>query len=274
MKESLDLEKFNFEDYVTLVESFSHVKFFEREHYYEINGERCPLSVSKLISKYEKPFNSEQLAKKVAQRDGFLVEDVLNKWENLKNYSCHKGSEFHLFVENYLERRQIPLNRGAFINFISNEKNQYDEKDVEKYYTEMAHLINNFKSFYEWWKQDHVLIKSEFVVGDKETKLCGTIDNLSYNKKTKQFVLFDYKTNKEIKRKNKYGEYMLEPFKHIPKCEYSKYSLQLWLYQLIIERNTPFKVSDAYIVWIGDSDYELINYKNYKSEALMMLESL
>ena len=41
-----------------------------------------------------------------------------------------------------------------------------------------------FKEFYEWWKIDHILIKSEFVIGNS---ICGgiggTIDNLSYNTK-------------------------------------------------------------------------------------------
>jgi hypothetical protein len=270
-KESLALEDPNFNTLIQLYNSFSDIKFLEKNHKYEICGEPAKISVSGLISKYEKPFDSQTLATRIAKKDGVPVEYVLEKWERNKNYSCHKGSEFHLYVENFLERRQIPIDRESIIELISGSAGYYKE-DLENYYSEMALLIKNFKSFYDWWKEDHILIKSEFVVGDKSTGICGTIDNLSFNTKTKEFAIFDYKTNKEIKMDNQYGEKMLEPFSYIPKCEYSKYSLQLSLYKEIFERNTPFKISYCGIVWVaGKDDYVLYEPKDYKKEAVSML---
>jgi hypothetical protein len=67
---------------------------------------------------------------------------------------------------------------------------------------------------------------------------------------------------------------MLEPFDYIPKCEYSKYSLQLSLYKEIFERNTPFEISYCGIVWVaGKDEYEIYESKDYKEEAIMMLEN-
>jgi hypothetical protein len=264
----------NFDDFIKLSESFSNVKFFEKNHSYEIDGEKSIISVSGLISKYEKPFESQKIAKKVAIKEGVTVESILEKWEYNKEYSCHKGSEFHLYVENFLERRFCSIDKKSFINFIKSNNKNYSEDLLDDYYKEMAILIRNFKNFYEWWKQDHILLKSEFVIGDKQTKICGTIDNLSYNKKTKKLVIFDYKTNKKINKNNIYGETFLKPFSNIEKCEYMKYSLQLNLYQLIFERNSSFKIEDSYIVWVGGSeDYELIKCSNLKSEALSMLNN-
>jgi hypothetical protein len=269
----INLNPPNLQTLVELYDSFSGIKYFDKDHTYEINGEKAITSVSGLIGKYEKPFDTKKMAGNVARKEGVSIETILERWEYSKNYSCHKGSEFHLYVENFLERRFAPLDRKAFVNFIAPNNEIYHELTVENYYKEMALLIRNFKSFYDWWKEDHILIKSEFVVGDKKSKVCGTIDNLSFNKKTNEFAIFDYKTNKKINRKNNYGETLLEPFKHISKCELAKYSLQLWLYKIIIERNSPFKVGDLGIVWVaGEDDYELIEPTNYKKEAIQMLD--
>jgi ATP-dependent exoDNAse (exonuclease V) beta subunit len=264
----------NLQTLIELYDSFSSVRFFDKDHNYEIDGEKAITSVSGLIGRYEKPFDTQKIAERVANKQGVSVKQIIEQWEYNKNYSCHKGSEFHLYVENFLERRFAPLDRQAIINFISGSAG-YHKEDLEKYYQEMALFIRNFKNFYDWWKQDHILIKSEFVVGDKRSKVCGTIDNLSFNKKTNEFAIFDYKTNKKINRKNDYGETLLDPYDYIPKCELSKYSLQLWLYKLIIERNSPFQVGELGIVWVaGEDDYELIKPVDYRKEAAQMLESV
>jgi len=273
MKESSALVNPNFEDLIKLEEAFSDIKFFEKDHHYEINGERASMSVSQLISKYEKPFD-KNIAHRVAKRDNRLVEDVLWDWDFNKDYSCHKGSEFHLIVEQFFQRRIVPIDRESIISFYKKKQSDFWQEDqIEKYYNEMAVLVRNFKNFYEWWRQDHILLKSEFVIGDKQKKICGTIDNLSYNKKTGKLAIFDYKTNKEIKKTGYKGEMLLSPLDNIPKCELGKYSLQLWLYKTILEKNSNFEVGDCKIVWVtGSEDYELIDTINLEREAELLLK--
>jgi hypothetical protein len=56
-------------------------------------------------------------------------------------------------------------------------------------------------------------------------------------------------------------------------CEYIKYSLQLNLYQYIIEKNSPFKVPKSYIVWVADKEnYELMQTLQLQKEAKMLIE--
>jgi ATP-dependent exoDNAse (exonuclease V) beta subunit len=272
-KESLDSTKINLDSLVILNENFSNIKFFEKDHKYTIDDVLAKTSVSGLIKTYEKGFDSTGIAKIVARRDGRSVSEVLEEWNFKRDYSCHKGSEFHLFVENFLERKKISINKDALITFMKDRPVYDDNKFIVQYYNEMAQMISNFINFYDWWKQDHILLKSEFVIGDKETRICGTIDNLSYNKKTKKLSLFDYKTNKEIKLENPRGDRMLSPLDHLQSCELVKYSLQLWLYKLIIERNTPFEVDDSYIVWVAGNDYELFPILDLKKEAETILTS-
>lgn len=268
-KNELDL---NFDTLIKLEDCFSEIKFFDKNHTYTIDGNPAKTSVSGLIKKYEKPFEQEKIAEFVARKNEKSVEQVLAEWNFLKEYSCHKGSEFHKFVENFLTRKHTTLDKESLINFFKVFNSFYKENSIKVYYEEMAHLIKNFLNFYEWWKKDHILIKSEFVIGDKKSGICGTVDNLSYNKKTKEFVIFDYKTNKEIKKQNPRDETFLAPFEYLSHCEYIKYSLQMWLYQTIIERNTPYKVPTSYIVWVANKgNFELMETLNLKKEAEMLL---
>ena len=264
----------NFDTLVSLENSFSDILFIEKNHKYTIAGEPAKMSVSQLIKKYEKPFESQKAASFVAQRDGFSIDEILNQWEYLKDYSCHKGSEFHKYVENFFNRKQTSLDRDSINLFFNKRQDFKSDNSIENYYKEVAKLIKNFISFYNWWKQEHILIKSEFVIGDKETGICGSVDNLSYNFITKELVMFDYKTNKEIKRKNPRKETLLNELKHLQQCEYAKYSLQLSLYSAIIEKITEYKVPKCYIVWVnGETNYELIECLDLKKESITILDN-
>jgi ATP-dependent exoDNAse (exonuclease V) beta subunit len=165
------------------------------------------------------------------------------------------------------------LDRDSINLFFDKRKTFKFDNSVDLYYKEIAILIKNFINFYNWWKEEHILIKPEFVVGDKESGICGSIDNLSYNFITKELVIFDYKTNKEIKRKNPRKETLLKELKHLPQCEFSKYSLQLSLYSTIIEKVTTFKIPKSYIVWVnGETNYELIECLDLKKESKIILD--
>jgi hypothetical protein len=273
--ELLDSDNLNFDSIVELNNSFSHITFFDKNHTYTINGKSAKTSVSGAIKKYEKEFDSEKIAQFVAKKEKKSVEQVLKEWAYKRDYSCHKGSEFHKFVENFLERRKIAIDKDALHIFMVEQSIKDNQNFIDSYYNDMAHLINNFMNFYDWWKQDHVLLKSEFVIGDIESGLCGTLDNLSYNKKTKKLVIFDYKTNKEIKTENPRGDKFLQPLNHLQSCELVKYSLQICLYKLIIEKNTSFQVDTGYIVWMtGKNNYELIPVLNLNNEAETILNNI
>jgi len=261
----------NFDTLIELENAFSNIVFLEKNHTYKIDAKLAKMSVSGLIKKYEKPFDAQKIAKTVAERDGFSVEQILEQWDFTRDYSCHKGSEFHKFVENFLVRKQISIDENAIKMFFNHNKNFFTNNSIENYKKELKKLIKNFLNFYDWWKQEHILVKSEFVIGDKETEICGTVDNLSYNTKTKELVMFDYKTNKEIKRKNDYKEKMLGCLSDYDKCEFVKYSLQLNLYSTIIEKITKMPIPTSYIVWMNGENYELIKCLDMKNISQTIL---
>jgi ATP-dependent exoDNAse (exonuclease V) beta subunit len=262
----------NFTSLIELEIPFKDIQFSEKDHTYKINGEPAKYSVTKLLHKYQKEFPETAIATAVSKREGISIEDVLDKWKFQRDYANHKGTEFHLYIENFLMRKKYSIDREAIDIFFKEHSNFYSDNSIEKYYLEIAKMLKNFLYFYDWYKEDHHLIKSEFVVGDPKTKLVGTMDNLSYNKKTNELVIFDYKTNKKINRTSKYKNKLLSPFNHLDDCEYNKYALQIWLYKLILERNTPFSIGDSYVVWFSDEGFEKIKVPNFRKEAELILE--
>jgi len=264
-----------FHDFIKLIDSFSKICFFEKNHKYTIDGKPAKYSVSQIIKKYEKDFDADNISKQVAKKEGITQRDVLRKWDFARDYSCYKGSEFHRIVENHLNNKKVKINRDMLDLFFKDYCDFKDDNYVENYYNDMAKCLKNFFNFYDWWKKDHILIKSEFIIGDEESKICGTIDNLSFNKKTNELVIFDYKTNKSIKTKSQYKEKFLDPLSHLDVCEFNKYSLQLSLYSTIFEKVTSLKIPKSYIIWVnGSDDYQLMECVDLKKESKIILNNL
>lgn len=262
-----------FDDYLFLNDSFKEVKFFEKDHKYKIRGELCNYSVTSLLKNYSTEFESEKIAKNVAFKQKRSINDVLKEWEYKKNYSCFKGTEFHKYVENFLNKKFTSLDDNAFHSFLLNENViDIDSKKIS-YKNTMKGMILNFFKFYEWYQNEFHFLKSEFVVGDFESKVCGTIDNLSINKDTRKLSILDYKTNQNIKTKGFKGQKLLNEMSHLDDCELTKYSLQLHIYKHIIEKNTQFEVDGLYIVWFPeDKQYELIKPLSLQEEAKFILK--
>ena len=95
----------SFDDFLFLNEAFKNVRFIEKDHKYKINGNISKYSVTSLLKKYTPEFESEKIAKNVALKQNKKVEDILKEWDYKKNYSCFKGTEFHKYVENFLNRK-------------------------------------------------------------------------------------------------------------------------------------------------------------------------
>jgi ATP-dependent exoDNAse (exonuclease V) beta subunit len=257
----------NLQDLVILEKSFESVFFSEKDHSYLINSQPAKFSVTQLLKKYEKPFDAKKLAAIVAKKQGVMTDDVLHLWEFKKEFACLKGTLFHLYVENFLQKKRAPIDKSAVLSFI---RNYPDYVSTDVFYNDIAKYISHFLKFYETWKEDHILVRPELVVGDIKTGLCGCIDNLSFNHKNNELVIFDYKSNKEIKEEGR--ENMLGILSHLKACNLVKYSLQLHLYSLIIERNTPFKISNSRIVWVGGESLETIDTLDVKEEAIEILK--
>ena len=57
------------------------------------------------------------------------------------------------------------------------------------------------------------------------------------------FTIYDFKTNKSLNYKSKYGSKYIHPFSKYDECEFNNYTFQLNIYALILKKN-GYKTSD------------------------------
>ena len=218
---------------------FNNIKYYDEPHEYFIDGKKQK-SVTTFIGEFKTPFDEEYWSTRKAKELKVSKEELLKEWAFKRDSACDKGSCFHAYAETYLNNKVFPWE---------------PEKYVERYGSDilsgpLEKLREMFHDFYKKSSRSLVPIKSELVVGDEELGICGMVDQLYFNKKSSNLEIWDWKTNKEIKRENPWERYDA-PINHLEACEFNTYSLQLSMYKYLIEKNTTINLGDCYIVWFN-----------------------
>tara|TARA_R100000664_G_scaffold34130_1_gene54227 strand:+ start:20848 stop:21621 length:774 start_codon:yes stop_codon:yes gene_type:complete len=240
---------------------FNNIKYYDEPHEYYIDGKKM-VSATRLIGKFKQEFDSEYWSQKKADERNITKEEILAEWKYKADYSCEKGTLFHEYAENYLNNKIFPYPTDKVIKMLGNN-------DVRKDFDKLKDL---FHTFYQESYGKLIPIKSEVIVGDEDLGICGMVDQLFWNNKSKDLQIWDWKTNKQIKRNNRWQRFK-DPISHLDVCEFNTYSLQLSLYKYIIEKNTNLKLGDSFIVWFNEKNekYEPIKCRNYTDEIKSMI---
>lgn len=217
---------------------FRELEFTAESHQYTI-GDRALSSVSSVVKRFTEPFDADRIAGFVARKRGITKEEVLAEWEAKKNAACDRGNQAHYFGE------KVGLT--------------YNTPDAHIATSAQEHAILKF------WDNipDHIEpFLFELQMFSEEFGIAGTADLLLYNTRTGKFIICDYKTNEDL-FKNYKGKKLLAPFKDKLDMPFSKYEIQLSLYQILFEQ-CGFEVEDRKIIWLKPDG----TYKSYKTENL------
>lgn len=249
---------------------FDNILFDKKSHTYTLLGDhpiKAQISMTSLIHKYVNEFNTQEQAKRYSEKHKIPIEDVLAKWKFEGDYASRKGTAIHNYLENKFS------NKPDFM---------YDIKEIEDYFGKdvLAEAWVKLKDlaimFYEQMHEFIIPIACELKVFDKKTKVAGAIDMLAYHIKSKQLIIIDYKSSKNIFKRTLYNEYMLNPLSHLPDINYYHYSLQLNGYKYIIEKNTKLHLAKQhYIIWINEKNDEpiIIPTLNLYKEAKLIIDA-
>lgn len=221
------------------------VKFDEASHTYTHEDHGKLISVTTLLGKYKKPFDSDLHAARVARREGVPKEMVLEMWEEEKNKACDKGTKIHKLLEDYIT---VGETRDNF-NWLFKS---YD-KSVERH-------VDSFKS-----------ILCEKLLHNDQYKVAGMAD-LIYEHSNNEFTLGDFKTNKKFRFSSQYGERLLAPVDHLQNCEFSNYALQLSMYAYMYEQLTGRKCRKLVIFYLSGDRFNAYHCNYLKSDVEKILE--
>jgi ATP-dependent exoDNAse (exonuclease V) beta subunit len=251
-------------DTILELAKFNYLKYFDEPHkYYNDKGEEY-VSATTFIKKFKKEFQTQLMAEQYASKRGLNVKDVIADWDLKRDVSTVKGTLVHNMAENWWNNKSFPYDPKVAVNAFGLDiiKEKYDKCELL------------FKKFWADSSPNLIPVKMELVVGDNDYKIAGMVDCLFYNKKSEKLEIWDYKTNKEIKTSNNYGNKMLQPISHLDECELNTYSLQLSLYKHIIEKNTNLEIGNCYLIWIHENNdnYKVIKCNDLHAEIKLMIE--
>lgn len=202
-------------------------------------------SCTNFIKLFFEPFDKIGIANNLTSSHGKYIDmtpqELVEEWDK----SGDEGTAIHNEIQQFIDNGTQPIK----------EKSKLAVEWIKENMTDRNNLF------------------SEVIVYSKELELAGSIDLLVYNNETDSYKIFDWKTSKRIELnsfRNRMGNHQVSS--NLMDCNYIHYSLQLSLYQYILEKNYGLKIDDAEIVHIGESSIRTYTYQYLKNEIENMLE--
>lgn len=173
-------------------------------HTYEDEDGNVFTSGSVWASKFEKPFEAEKIAPKVAEKRLTTADKIIEGWNLKGEVSCDYGTAVHKAVQCAVEYGEMPNN---------------------------PHLLALAQDAVDILK-DAETVSEQFICSFEE-KLCGRVD-LLINKGNKHIIIVDFKTTDLEKRADLTPE--AKELWNLPNKILSIYQLQLSFYAHILTK--------------------------------------
>lgn len=203
---------------------FKRLKFDSSTHSYFL-GDKPLTPVSNEIKKFHKPFDARLISNRMAKNDPVEQKKILNAWAEKRVGSARFGTQTHNYGEAVLSKMLLPKNS--------------QELGILEFWMKYTQGLTS---------KDYKVALIEVPLYTKKYNVAGTPDVVLYNKKENTYEIIDYKTNADL-FKNYKGQRLLPPFDDMLDCPFSKYIIQLSLYQICLE-DAGIKVSKRVLVWL------------------------
>jgi len=190
--------------------SGQEVLFNEENHTYQVNGHSL-ISATTFIDQFFPEFDSQEVSKEYAKKNGLNQADVLAKWKQKGDDASNLGRDVHLYAERLFKEEDLPTT---------------DDPKIQKYFNVVNKTVVKLLKRFDF-------IDAEMIVFSELLGVAGTIDLLMRDRTNDDVVIFDWKTNEEIKKENPWQNAFL-PIQHLMDCNWNKYQLQLNLYKRIL----------------------------------------
>lgn len=198
------------------------IEFDPVAHRYYFDGKRVR-GATTLCSQFHEEFDIDFHSKRVAERDGVTQEEILEKWEQIRDEACDWGSSIHNTLEHDFSEL---LHKPDKWNEVSKEVYRVIDLPLEK-----------------------LEVLTEQVIFNEDLGIAGVVDLLLISPKTGAGVIIDYKTNKRLDTYS-YGKYFYDPFEFLALNNMGKYTFQIATYKNILERNHIY-IKDYFIIHIN-----------------------
>jgi hypothetical protein len=139
---------------------FNSIIFNELPHTYSYNGLDCR-SVTTILGDYKKDFEKDKIAFFYGKKHKMSSDEVIEMWDSERDRASNVGSHIHKYME------------------LSWNGKLYTESEDNL----PSSLVSICNQFINESKNKLIPVRSEFIVGDFNKKVCGMIDQIFYNVK-------------------------------------------------------------------------------------------
>lgn len=219
---------------------FSDLVFDEQRHLYFVKNTKLP-SVSSKVEAHAEKFDINKWAPICARKEGITEHEIRHKWQTINKDACELGHETHDYLEHFngLKTPSTPQEKAG-VKFLTDHLGEYE------------------------------IIKREIRMYSKRYKYAGTADLLLRHIGTGDFILADYKTNRDL---FKSYNFLLPPFQYLECHPYNKYQLQLSYYQILLE-DVAIPIKKRLIIHLkADETYRIFEGVDFTSQLREHLES-
>jgi len=227
----------------------SNISLFEETHKYFLKDNPAFefTSATTFIHYFFKQFDTVGIANSLTSTNDrykhLSPEELIAQWDKI----AEEGTIVHSEIEQFIKKGTIiptRLKSKLAVNWI---KNKIDEK-------------------YELF--------SEVIVYSKELGIAGTIDLLLYDKEDGSYKIIDWKTSRRIFTSSYNSEMGNTPESaNLMDCNFIHYSLQLSLYQYLLENYYGLNVTGSAIIHIGEDKITSYKSEYFKQEIESMLKA-
>jgi ATP-dependent exoDNAse (exonuclease V) beta subunit len=189
------------------------ITFSEDKHMYQDETGAIYRSVTKIIHKLFPAFERDKIAGFCAKKRGISKQEVIAEWEETARVACDLGNIVHRYAECFLTNVEFDMNPTT--------------EDQSERLKIIHEFLPKLSDRYE-------VVEAEKIVFSPECLLAGTVDLIMRNKKTGNLCIFDWKTNKEIAKTDKYNKVGKMFLSNIENCNYNHYALQLNTYRYMM----------------------------------------
>lgn len=252
------------------------LQFDERRHRYTVAGRELT-SVTKLVSRFKRPFDSAYWSAYKAKQLGITQAEILAQWEAKRNASCDLGHRVHAFAEKLgwriaSDEGQRPIDSVNPVDPTNPPPSA--TATVPATAPGPAPDITGYCSAVERAYADLQIVPHaiEARVYDNAFAVAGTVDLAARVGPDQIPAVLDWKTNETIDLSNSYGDKMLPPLQYLDDCNFHHYALQLSLYRLILSRHYDFHAQSSALIWLNSNgQYQYLECPFLRTEVLLMV---
>ena len=202
------------------------------------------ISVTTLIERFFQ-FDILRYIERKAKEENRTEEEVLDDLLNLKYEAAIIGTELHLQIENYFNKKPFDQSLQEFKYFINFERDKIIPKGL-------------------------TFIEAEKKIFYHKYNVAGTIDCLFKNQQG-DWVMIDWKRSKKLivkgtNQPDKRGfQIDIDGLNTLTNCSYYRYCIQQNMYKVILEKEYKITISDMILVVLHE------NYSNYHTIKLPVM---